>query len=267
MAARLLLAMPPERKRQWTSDSINPNVRDAIADVYVKLSQLNFGPDGQPIDLPLTADAEALFVDFVNEHGEEQQALDDDDMEAAWAKLEGYAARLALVIHLVRVVTGDDAIEDPDKADATSIATGINLARWFGEETRRVYASMSLSDEDRFRQRLVEKIRSNAGGRITPRDLQRSSRRFPTTADATAALDELVGLRLGDWDHSAPGSSGGRPSTPFVLFPLGADVDKTPDSEPPQGVLSAQGGKKRGSVDTRNYEREERLAIEQEASS
>ena len=226
LAARLLLAMPPARKRVWTSDSIEPHVRDSIADVYKALSALDFDADGEPVEIPLSPDAQAEFVQFVNEHGAEQYNLPTDHLKAAWAKLEGYAARLALVIHLVRVTRNAAAA---DAVDVESLRSGIELVRWFANETKRCYADLALSDEDRERCALLDLVRER-GGRLTPKELTRHRRRYVTTADARHALNELAQYGLGKWSYSTPGPGGGRPSEALVLFD-GADETPAHDAE------------------------------------
>ena len=56
----------------------------------------------------------------------------------------------------------------------------------------------------------------------------RSSRRFQGSAEvAQSALQELVDIGWGRWEHVQAGADGGRPSKVFVLNEKGSD-DKTP---------------------------------------
>lgn len=248
LAARLLLAMPPARKRVWTDEDINPHTANSLAAVYAELSDLGLAADDSPLDLPLDAGAQAAFVAFVNANGEEQFALDDDDLRAAWSKLEGAAARLALVIQLVRAVT--EAGVDAERIDKTSIDAGLTLSRWFGYETRRVYAAIRQGPDERAHQWLIDLIRQ-LDGRITPRELQRRQPgRFSKAKDARAALMALVTAGLGKFTLPASSPKGGRPSEVFVLTtdpadetPAGEPVDNTdirqnPESDAGNGVLS-----------------------------
>jgi hypothetical protein len=263
MVARTLFAMPPARQREWSDRHVEPHTRDRLAEIYTKLTHLEFDGEGNPIDLPLTGEAQDAFIRFVNEHGAEQATLGDDRLEAAWSKLEAYAARMALIMHLVRCVTDDTSLQDPNRVDEKSIRSGITLARWFGHEARRVYANMGTTDEDRERHGLVDLVRRK-GGQITPRELTRHCRRYPTTDSAEQALDELVGLKLGAWNHTSPGPSGGRPQKLFLLSADSADVTETPCDDAGAGVSSATGGAEEGSVgaEVDDYERLEREAIQ-----
>ena len=226
LAARLLLACPPRRVRHWTDNDIDCITNTRLTRVFDRLFSLEptTGPDGepQPEMLPLTADAKKLWVRFYDEHAAEHAEL-SGDLSAAWSKLEGYAARLALVIQCCRWAADDT---DGKAIDAQSMKAGIALSRWFGAETRRVYGRMAEDADTRKQRELVELIH-RAGGTVTTRELMRRSRAYPTAATAETALRALVGAGLGKWEAAAPGEQGGRPSVAFRLT-MGADADKTP---------------------------------------
>jgi hypothetical protein len=226
LAARLLLACPPRRVKHWTEAEIDPATEAAVARVFDWLYGLepDFRPDGEPEPaiVRLSPEAKAAWIRFYNEHAQEQVEL-TGDLSAAWSKLEGYAARLALVAHLVRWAAGD--FVDPSCADETSVAAGVALSRWFGQETRRVYAILTETEADRQRRELAELI-GRHGGRMTTRDLMRSSRAYPTAEAAEQALDDLFQAGFGRWIDKNPTAKGGRPTRCFVLAD-GADVDET----------------------------------------
>ena len=163
---------------------------------------------------------------FYNEHAHEQVDL-TGDLSAAWSKLEGYAARLALVVHLVRWSADDPTLAAVDVVDEASIAAGVALSRWFGQETRRVYAILEESDADCQRRGLVELIQRH-GGSITARELMRSSNAYPTSEAAEQALNDLVQVGTGHWEAVGPTPKGGRPTCRFVLADT-ADSDATPE--------------------------------------
>jgi hypothetical protein len=137
--------------------------------------------------------------------------------------LEGYAARLALVVHLSRWAAGDTTLRDPARVDEASIAAGVVLARWFGDEARRVYAILSESDEDRETRRLVEWI-ERKGGAVTARDLTHGLRAYRADPDAAErALSALVEAGYGRWEPNTVG----RPTQRFRLFST-VTVTETP---------------------------------------
>ncbi|HET6203596.1 MAG TPA: YfjI family protein [Planctomycetota bacterium] len=239
LAARLLLTMPPARRRRWTEEEVSPATAEAVERVFDRLLDLRCAtdPDGEPVplDLPLTPEAMPVWIAFMNEHGTEGEGLVGASA-AAWAKAEGYAARLALVIHLARWAAADDPPAPPDAVDAESLAAGVRLARWFADEAERVYVVLGESSADRDRRRLAEWIASR-GGRVTVRDLSRGPRAYRGDEErAERALADLVGSGLGTWEDVSSTPAGGRPTRAFRLGPetaLGGDGDET--SGAPQG--------------------------------
>jgi hypothetical protein len=218
LAARLFFAMPPPKAKTWSEDEIDPDVEQALEQLLSWLYQLRPDTDRDanpcPRDLRLDAEAKREWITFYNTHANEQAEL-TGDLAAAWSKLEGGAARLALLVHLTRWAGGEPM--DPDFVDAASVRAGVVLARWFAHEALRVYAVLGESEEDRDRRRLVELIHRK-GGRITARELMQGDRRFRDSADAAEqALQELVEAGLGTWEPLSPTDRGGHPSRCFHL--------------------------------------------------
>lgn len=171
LAARFLLACPPRRAKRWTEADIDRKREEEIEAIFARLYSLKFGsgPDGEacPVVVPLSLDGKAAWVQFYNAHAEEHEAL-TGELSAAWSKLEGYAARLALVIHYVRWAIDDPTLATVGEIDAKSIEAGASLSRWFGNEARRVYAILGESSEQRDQRRLIELIQRK-GGSVTVR--------------------------------------------------------------------------------------------------
>ena len=171
---------------------------------------------------------------FYDEHAIEQAELSGDEA-AAWSKLEGYAARLALVVHLTRWAADDPTLRDPAQVDEASIAAGVVLARWFGGEARRVYAILSESDDDRDTRRLVGLIRRK-GGNVSGRELVQASRMFPKVTDAEAALSRLVEAGAGSWRMPKQRGRGGPKARRFILSPAyGVNVYGNAAGDPGSG--------------------------------
>jgi hypothetical protein len=239
LAARLLLASPPRRVKQWTEADIDGNTLDAMCKLFTEL--LSFQPstdidgDPEPADIEMTDAAKAIWVAFYNQHAREQAEL-GGELSAAWSKLEGYAARLALVVHCVRQASGEAV--DAWRCDETSMASGIALAKWFGHEAKRVYGVLCESPEDRDCRRLVELLQAK-GGKATVRELSRASRLHASAADWEQALEKLVEAGKGRWQNPKPGAAGGHPVRRFHLLTqpdaeAGVDsltVDRTPDDD------------------------------------
>jgi hypothetical protein len=237
LGGRFLLAMPPRRKRVWTEADVPEHVAAAYRRLLEGLLALSLADAAKrtPHFLGLSHGAKALWVDFFNEWGEVQHAA-EGEQRSAFAKIEGYAPRLALLHHVVTEVAsrvpqepaqaGGEVYPELDQLGAAgyrpppiteaSMAAGIELARWFAGEALRIYAVLRESEDERQRRKLVEWI-AEQGGRVTVRHLQRSnSRRWPASGPAEADLQALVAAGLGRWEEGvAP--RGGNPGRWFQL--------------------------------------------------
>jgi len=221
LAARLLLTMPPARARRWTEADVDGEVVEEVAGVFAELLKLNMAEtDGgglAPVDYPLTASGKAAWVAFYDAHGAEQARIGDGAMAAAWSKLEGYAARLALVVHCVRAVGYAPGLEASREVDGESVRAAVAMVRWFGAETERIYGVLREPDEEREQRKLAELVRQR-GGKITVRELMQARRAFRDSARNTElALQELVDLGWGRWEQAPSAEGGGRPTMVFVL--------------------------------------------------
>lgn len=224
LAARLLLAWPPRKAKKWTESDVPAAITDAIAALFDRLFALkpDAGEDGdaRPQIVMLDERARSAFVRFFTEHNQEQVELHGDDA-AAWSKLEGYAARLALLFHLVRHAADDPSAADPHRVDLQSMEAAIRVTRWFAREALRVNAMLSESEAERTSRRLAEWI-GRKGGTVTVRDLTRGPREFRNKPEsAEAALQALVAAGWGCWETATGGTKGGRSADRFRLTPPG----------------------------------------------
>ncbi len=238
MAARVLFAMPPRKQKRWTEADVNSDTEAAVAAVFDRLFGLTMEADAEGDERPrlvtLADDGKAAWVRFYNEHATEQVEL-SGDLSAAWSKLEGYAARLALVVHLTRWAADDATLRDPARVDEASIAAGVVLARWFGDEARRVYAILSESNDDRETRLLLELIQRK-GGDVNCRELVHACRRLSKVADAEAALSRLVEAGVGSWRTPEQRGPGGPKARRFVLNPAySVNVYRNPSGDTGNG--------------------------------
>jgi DNA polymerase I-like protein with 3'-5' exonuclease and polymerase domains len=229
LAARLLMAMPDKRTKVWTEAEVAPATEAAYHELLDKLLDLDFksaqGDEPEPHVLRLLPGAKQAWVQFYKEWAEEQAAA-EGELAAALSKLEGAAARFALLHHVIsHVGRGED---DTQGIRTESVEAGVVLCRWFACEARRVLSIVTESNEERDARRLVEFIRAH-GGEISVKQLQRSNqRKYPSSEAATAALEHLVGLGLGRWVDRLAGIRGGRPTRLFVLSTLCDETDEPP---------------------------------------
>jgi hypothetical protein len=236
LAARILMAMPPRKPKHWSKAKVSCEVEAAYHSIIDKLRTLNTGEDQDgemtPRILRLSASAEQNWVKFYNAFAQEQ-AASEGELAAAFSKLEAYAARFGLLHHVVeRVARGEP---DLVPVEVQSIEAGVTLARWFAHEARRIYAILKESREEGDRRRLIEFIQSR-GGKMNPRDLQRSNnRKYPSAAHAEAALQCLMDEGLGQWDQTPTTEKGGRPTRCFILNTTPDETDTTSDDEDMDG--------------------------------
>jgi len=224
LCARLLLAMPESKPIRWTDATVDQRTEQAMSDVFDNLLSLEpiESEEGEsnlsPSPLDMTPEAKTVWIEYYNRHRSDLVDL-DDDLAAAWSKLEAYAARFALIFQLCDCPRGN-------AIDETSMTAAIELSDWFGVEAKRVYGLFVETAEDRERRSLVELV-ERKGGNVTPRDLMRSCRRFQKSAEAETALERLAKAGLGHWRFQPTTATGGRPTRVFQLVDT-VDTDETP---------------------------------------
>jgi uncharacterized protein DUF3987 len=245
LAARLLFAMPPRIPKRWTEEDIDEGTVAAVEGVFDRLYDLepaiNAEGDSKPRLVTLNDAAKRAWVRFVNEHGVEQAERVGEEA-AAWSKLEGYAARFALVIHLARVAASDSNLTNPSEVDEASMAAGIVLVRWFAGEAERVYASLAASDDGREQSRLAEWIEGK-GGSVTARDLSKGPRAYRgKPKEAAEALEALARAGYGVWEDVSPPKKGGRPTKRFTLHVCGPGPETHAHAAKNEGIGAGASG-------------------------
>ena len=206
--------MPPRCAARWSEAEISKSAENALADVFVRLwalePELDDSDQPRPRMLRLTPKAKRVWTAYFDRHAEEQVEL-DGDLAAAWSKLRGAAARLALILHLAGWAPGGE--EEPERIDQASVEAGIGLTDWFGNEARRVYGLLCESDEEREERELTSWI-DGKGGRATVRDMMRGLRRYRNDAPAIEkALARLVKRQRGRWVSENRRGGPGRPKS------------------------------------------------------
>jgi len=235
LTARILLAMPATTPKRWSESEIDGATDQAVTALFTALFELRpcAGTEGdnEPVMVDLNGDALARWVDFVNDHGQTMDGMSGSE-RAAYSKLEGYAARFALLFHCVRQATGENGNDYVDRED---IERGIQLVRWFGNETLRVYGELSRDESDRANSELVKVVQKN-GGTIGERELSRGPRRYRKPGAASDALEELVQAGLGEWFYPPQKDTGGEPVRSFRLFDFQPGDTGDGDGTPAGGV-------------------------------
>jgi len=232
LAARLLFAMPPRHQKQWSESEVDEHLEEYIEQLFARLlsieMQVSEDGDAMPALVRMDDAARELFVRYFNRHNREQQSL-DEDLYAAYSKLEEVAARIALVIHAVRYANGE--VTSLYQLDAGSMASGIELTEWFKAEAKRVYSVLS-EGEVAYENRLLIQWIESQGSAVSARELYRGQRaKFTCSEEAEVLLQSFVRAGLGEWQSDTPTEVGGRPSFRFHLTSYGRNPKNSNDFE------------------------------------
>jgi hypothetical protein len=205
LVPRFILAAPPRRRKTLPGDGAGFATEAATADMFSTLAALPPGPDGGPEVLDLEPEALAEYRAYWQALAVEQ--FDATGPEASMlSKAEAWAARLALVCHLIRQAGSEPALRS--RIDVDSIRRGIGLARWASREWRRVFAALEAGGVGSDDRALREWIAAR-GGVASPRDVARGLSQYRGPGRAEAALQRLAKGGAAEWVASA---TGGRPA-------------------------------------------------------
>jgi hypothetical protein len=199
---RVLLAFPEAVPPQWTDATVTEATIVGYRQVLAGLWQLEAGsrPEGgqgaRPDVMPLTSDGRAGFVACAK--ALYAQLVDPAlpvRLRLPYAKLEGHAARLALLLQLCRLVPGE---AEPDVVEAHSVTATTALIAYFQAHLTQVYAQLWSARADQRAEKVLQWIRAH-GGVCTVRDVQRHRVAGITRASqAEKLVRDLVDLGQGE---------------------------------------------------------------------
>ena len=202
---RFILASPPRRMKEIPSGDVGFATVDAMRSMFETLAAIRSADDGSPRVIDLEPEAADVWRAFYREHATEQFNA-SGPVGSMLAKGEGWAARLALVFHMIAQAGADTMRGDRIRVD--SIEAGVGIARWAAREWRRVFAEMTygaaLEDDAGLREWIAGR-----GGVASPRDVRRGLAKYRAAGAAEAGLARLVRAGKAEW-HASP--TGGRPA-------------------------------------------------------
>jgi hypothetical protein len=210
---RLLFAFPDPMAMRWTEVIVRETTIEEYCRVVDGLWTLQGVPPQDPQVVTFTATGRQTFVAFANAlYTELTDPECPEMMRGPFAKLEGYGARLALLLHLCRCACGEAHGEHVDEG---SVLGASALVDYFKSHARRVYSRLQARPEDQRVVRVVRWIQGH-GGECTVRDLLRGNvGGCKRRQEAETLLQELVDRGLGQLrDMPVPG---GRIQTRFAL--------------------------------------------------
>jgi hypothetical protein len=216
---RLLFSWPEDRVRRWTEATIDPFTRDRYRQIVLRLLALEMEPDAQerlrPKRIPLREDAKALWVERYNAHRDEMMVQSfDPRLHGAWAKLDSYAARFALIVHCARAAA--EECED-DALDTESVEGAWSLVDYFKAGARRAYSRFEQSETDLCVSELIAWVRGMGASEVTLRDAMRARRRGFGSASSGQGIFAAAADRGYGRVESKPQPNGGKTIVSLVL--------------------------------------------------
>ena len=221
LLSRFILVEPPDRVRHWTpgDDDADPDDPgdDAMSLWARRLAELNPDEEGEPIELTITREAGVVFKRFADTLEDRRHAESSEPLKAALSKARAIGARLALLCELATWASQTpDTNEEPapSSVGVDAMRAGCELAEWCVAETLRVYGCTLFGMDQGKRSALATLDRCRQmGSPVRARDLQRNHRtHYRTTADANAALDDLVARGWATVHESPRSKRGVRPT-------------------------------------------------------
>jgi hypothetical protein len=220
---RILFAFPEGGPApEWTWEEVPEETMAPWRDAVSELLKLNQEPGEhslRPHFLRLDIDARGAWVELVNGIVRDQnQANLPPILRGPWAKIKVYAARLALIVHLLRWVTGETTEKNVDRE---SVLRASLLARYFQSHTRKVLATIGADPEVENAKRVLQWIERERPGEFRRYEVfwDVKSQRFSRIEDLDKPLERLVkhGVirRL-----EAPKGKGRPPDPIFEVNPL-----------------------------------------------
>ncbi len=144
---RMLFAFPDPMPVRWTDTSVSESTIEEYRRVFERLWALDEVSPQVPRVVPLTSQGREAFIAFAIElYGELADPDFPEHLRGPFAKLEGYGARLALLLQLCRLACEETLGE---AVDAHSVLGAAALVHYFKSHARRVYARLHATPEDR----------------------------------------------------------------------------------------------------------------------
>jgi hypothetical protein len=229
---RLLFVFPDSTIPAYSEDGINDNLVgewDRIARSLWDRPMTESDGRMVPRVVKMNREAANLWTQRCNAHRDEQRADDfRDSLLGPWGKLEAYAARFALVLHLLDLASDPTRSppDDPPELPRRIIEAAWHLVAYFKSHARRVHAAIDgkLIDGGENVRALVRWILRNDLDRFSTRDIGRNFDRF--REDSAALNDALVWMATHnlirqppDPKAPSPGRPGRKRAPTFVVHP------------------------------------------------
>ena len=212
---RIAFSYPEAVPHKWTDAGIDPELRDHYCKLVERLSRLPVPivPGEDSLILRLTPGGREQFVEWVEKHFEELEQ-GPPHLRGPWSKLTNYFARLALIVHLTRVVCGET---ESFNVDEISVMAAVVLTDYFKSHARKVYRDFHAHPLDKLLSRAAGWIRKRPGKEASVRDFVTNNVAGCRRNNDALTLFSL--LQQAGWGRmeERPPPNGGRPKTVFKL--------------------------------------------------
>lgn len=193
-AQRFLMAYPGQYPRFYQD---NEGVPQYLIDAYKQLftNVYQYGEEGKIKTkiLKLTREAKQIWINGFNYLQKEIMDGKVSKVESeAWKKLPSQAARIALIIHVVRLVSEQYVDEDIDQK---SMAMAWELINYFKACFRKVYKKAGAVYNDDKTQRVLSYIKKK--GKVTARKVQ-MAKIVSSAQDAKIILEKMTEQKILD---------------------------------------------------------------------
>lgn len=170
---RVLFVYPDPKPGAWTEESISEEARKGYLKLFEALWELTPASDEagrpEPQVVMFTLEGKHAWVRWITEHHQQASSPDfPEHLKGPWAKLEAYCARFALVIQIVRHVTGEADGEDVDEISVLSAAA---IVEYLKTHTRRVYRRLRSTPDDRMVDAILKWAKAKGLSSFTARHL------------------------------------------------------------------------------------------------
>lgn len=168
LLSRFLLASPQETRGKYSRDGLcrdsQKGWEDFIQGLWGLAPESSSKGEMVPNTVTLSDDAHDAFELFAN--GIQTELAEDDIPEilrGSWSKAPSMVARLALVIHMGKVVSGEES--KPKEVSPETMVRVIELMQYFLAHMQRMvpHFHSGLSRSDKLRQRILAYIERHRG--------------------------------------------------------------------------------------------------------
>jgi Protein of unknown function (DUF3987) len=166
---RILFSFPEPIPRKYTEDEIEEHLVKEYHEKVVALNQLN----GRKELIWANQEAHENWLEVMKMHDFEVNSPEfPQNLRGAWAKLPEYTARIALIIQMLRYITGESKTEN---VEAMSVIYAKAIIDYFKSHLKKTYGKFTESPIEKKIDRLIQWMKENKKHQVKRREVQKSS--------------------------------------------------------------------------------------------